>query len=77
MGLGGAVGHESAGVAVGVDSAARHAPTGRKDRHQRRLARRTLDDAAALFARGSETFGQAEELVHPVDHQGLDLGACR
>ena len=77
MCLRGGVGDEPRCVAVAVDGAIRDAPPGGQDRGQRRLARGSVDHPAAVGAGRSKVLWQAEQLVHPVEHQGLDLGACR
>ena len=64
-------------IAIGVDGAARDAPARSQDRRQRRFAGGSVDHPTASRARRAEVLRQAEQLVHPVDHQRFDLRARR
>ena len=64
-------------VAVGVDPTTGGPPAGGQDRDERGLARRALDHAAAVSLGRPEPIGQRQQLLHPVEHQRLDLGARR
>ena len=77
VGLGRRVRDQSARVAVVVDGSTGGAPAGREDRHEGGFARGALDHAAAGVTRRAERGGQVEQLLHPVEHQRLDLGARR
>ena len=77
VGLGRHVADEPRRVAVVV-----HRPTGRppacgQDGDQGGVARRPLDHATTGRTVGAESLGQAEQLLHPVHHQRLQLGARR
>jgi hypothetical protein len=67
----------SAGEARTVARPTEHPFTCREDGAQHGLAGRALDDAATLRAGGAEPVGQAEQIDHPIEHEGLDLGGCR
>jgi len=77
VGLGRGVGGQPARVTGGVDDAIGRPPAGGEDGHECSLARRALDGPATVFARRPESVGEAEQFLHPVEHQGLDLGAGR
>ena len=75
--LRGGIGHERGRVAIGVDGAAGDAPACGENRRQRCFRGGTLDDAATCYRVATETVGETEQLLHPVEHQGLDLCARR
>ena len=75
--LGGRVAHQLRRVAVDVGRPTGRPPPRREHRHQRGLARRPLDHAATGRAGRAEPFGQVEQLLHPVEHERLELGGGR
>ena len=77
VGLRRGVGHELRRVAVGVDAATGRPPPSRQDRDQRGLARRALDHPTAGGVSRAEAHGEGQQLLHPVEHQRLDLRARR
>jgi hypothetical protein len=75
--LRGRIRNQAGGVTVVVHGTAGGPPARREDRHQCGLAGGALDHAAAVSLVERKRSGRPSKLLHPVEHQRLELGDRR